>query len=123
MGGVRDGGDQGRVDHSRTEAQEGATQQPPLEATGRDGDEDPSRLRPRTRHDQALASPAVSKWSGRDLQCSPHRRVDGLQDPDTLDPEAEAGEEQGEDAPAHAVVKVIDEARLRAGEEVAVLEG
>ncbi len=53
----------------------------------------------------------------------PRPPVDGLEDPDLPHAEAEGGEEQGEDALAHAVVEVVDEPRLGAGEGVAVPVG
>ena len=72
--------------------------------------------------DQALAAPAIAQRPGRDLQDAPGRRIDRLQNADPLDAEAEAGEEQREDAPAHAVIEVVDEAGLRRGEQIAVAE-
>src|SRR5919205_1032355 len=44
VGVVRDGGDEGRVDHRRPQPQEQAAEQPPPEATARHGDEDPGGL-------------------------------------------------------------------------------
>ena len=64
----------------------------------------------------------VAQRAGGDLQGAPHGRVDGLEDTDPLHSETEGGEEQGEHAPPHAVVEVVDEPGLRTCEEVAVLE-
>lgn len=52
----------------------------------------------------------------------PGRGIDRLEDADALDAEAEGGEEQREDAPAHAVIQIVDEAGLRGGEEIAIAE-
>src|SRR4029450_9593713 len=87
------------------------------------GAQAPPRLHPHAAYDEALAPPAVAQGSGGDLQHAPDRRIDGLEDADALHPQAEGGEEQGEDAPAHAVVEVVDEPRLGGGEEVAVPVG
>jgi len=83
------------------------------------------RNRPANPHagdDQALAAPSVTQWTSCDLQDAPGRGIDRLEDADALDAEAEGGEEQREDAPAHAVIEVVDEAGLRGCEEIAVLE-
>src|SRR5829696_9833196 len=54
---------------------------------------------------------------------TPNHRVDGFENTDAPHAETEGREKDWEHAPAHAVVEDVDQARLRAGEEVAVLEG
>src|SRR5713101_4745553 len=71
---------------------------------------------------EPLTPPAVAQGTGSDLQEAPGRWVDRLENADPLHAEAERGEEQREDAPAHPVVEVVHEPGLRGGEQVAVLE-
>src|SRR5215208_6282057 len=123
MGAVRDGGDARRIDHSGPKAQKDATGKPPPEAPASHRGEDPAGLHPHAAHYEPPASRAVAQGAGHDLQDASNRRVDGLQDPDAPHLEPEGREVEGEYAPAHAVVEVVDQPGLRAGEEVAVLEG
>src|SRR5215212_3676147 len=52
--GVRDGGDEGGVDHGGPESEQGAPHDPPSEAPPKHGDEQRARLHPHAADDEAL---------------------------------------------------------------------
>lgn len=59
-----------------------------------------------------LRAPAITQGPGDRLTNAPNYGVNGLKDADTFDAKPERGEEEREDAPAHAVVEIVDEASL-----------
>src|SRR5262249_9496196 len=63
---------------------------------------------------------AVAQRTSHHLQNAPDRRIDGFENSDPLDAQSKCNKEQREDAPAHAVIKIIDEACLRGGKEIAI---
>src|ERR671932_1141330 len=89
---VRDGRDEGGIDHGCPEPKQDAAHDPPPEAPAKHGDEERGRLHPHAAYDEALASPAVAQGAGSDLQYAPDRRIGGLEDADALHPHAEGGE-------------------------------
>src|SRR5262249_61243024 len=60
--------------------------------------------------------------AGCNLQNAPGRRIDCFEDADPLHAQAEGREEERKNAPAHAVVEVVEESGLRGGEEIAITE-
>ena len=90
------------------------------EVPHRHGEEDSSRLHPHPRHDQA---PRPHRSLRGPVATCRGAQTAGYEDAYSTHAEAEVREEQGKDAPAHAVVEVVDEPCLGAGEEVAVPVG
>src|SRR3989337_3690621 len=122
MRGIGDGCYQAGLDHRRAEAEQKAADDPPLELARRRGEKQTGGLNPHAGDDQALAPPAIAQGTRGDLQDTPCRGIDRLEDADALDAEAEGSEEQWENAPAHAIVEIVDEAGLRGGEQIAIAE-
>ena len=119
---IRNHGEQARIDHRRTNAEQQAADEPPAELTARRGQKQADRLHPHAGDDQALATPAVAQRTGDRLKNGPDRRIGGLENADPLDAQTERGEVEREDSPAHAVVEIVDEPGLRSSEQVAVAD-
>jgi hypothetical protein len=107
VGHIADGGEQRRIHHCRPGAQDegaGGPRPEPLH----DGDEpDGGGLRPISGSDQPLAADPVGQSAGEELADTPHRRVEGGEDPDLRDRQSGAREEDRKDAPGEAVVEVV----------------
>jgi hypothetical protein len=123
MGSIRNGGDQARIYHRSPDAEEKAAGQPVFEFAGDCGEKQACSLDPHSSNDQALASPSVAQRTRRHLENAPGCRVHGLENADTFDAKSKGSEEQREDAPAHAVIEIVDKSRLRCREEIAIAEG
>src|SRR2546427_3421600 len=119
---VADGGEQGRIDHRRPQAEERRARRESREAR-RDGNSaDADCLDPHPGHDQPLAAEAVGERAGRELQDAPNRRVDCGEDTDATEAHVRGREEEREETPRHSVVEVVDQPRLADAREVAVAQ-
>jgi hypothetical protein len=105
--------DQAWVDHRGADPEQQAANEPIAECRRGGGQKQARRLYPHSADDQAFAAPTVAQGTCCNLQDAPGRGIDRLENADALDSEFERGEEQREDTPAHAVIEIIDEARLR----------
>src|SRR5713226_8943457 len=123
MGGIGNGGDQGRIDHGGACPEQDTRNEPPGKALRGCRQKETTCLNPHASHDQAFAAPAVAERSGNGLEDAPDSRIYGLENSDSLHSEPEGIEEQGEDSPAHAIVQVVDETCLGGCKEVSVSKG
>ena len=112
MGGIRDRRDQAWIYHRGADPEQHAADQPRRERRRHCGQQQARRLHPHAADDQAFAAPAIAQGARCNLQDAPDGRIDGLQDADAFDAQSERGEEQGKDAPTHAVIEIVDEPGL-----------
>src|SRR5262249_1691169 len=113
-------GYQARIYHRGADAEQQAADQPVLEVMCQCGEQKPCGLNPHPGDNQALSSPPVAQWTGRDLQNAPGRWIDRFENADPFNAEAERGKEQGKNAPAHTIVEIVNETGLRCGKEIAI---
>ncbi len=96
MRGVGNGRDQARIDHRRSKAEKKTADKPPFEPARGRGEKQAAGLDPHSGDDQTLATPAIAQGAADDLQDSPCRGIDRLQDAYALDAKPEGYEEQWE---------------------------
>jgi hypothetical protein len=123
MRGIGYGRNQTRIHHCGSKTEKQAADQPKFEFASKSRQEQGRGLNPHSGDNQARAPPAVAQRPGRDLENAPGRGINGLENPNALDPQSEPGEEQRKDAPTHAVIEIVYEPGLGRCEQIAVAEG
>src|SRR5205814_803956 len=70
------------------------------------------RLQQHSAHDQSLAAEVVADPASTQLSRAPDGRIGAGQDADLAEAEPVSGKEEWQQRPGHAVVEVVDHARL-----------
>ena len=114
--GVRDGGEQGRIDHRGADTeQQGGGQGGRERAVTGDKQAERARLQQHPATDQRLATRVVGEPAGHELAGAPDERIRGSDDCDLANARAVGCEVERGKAPDERVVEVVDEAGLATG--------
>ena len=122
VGDVADGGEEGRVDHGGADTEQRLGDGKAGERMRHRHAGDRGRLEPHAAGDEPLAADAIGPGAGDQLDHAPDRRIDGRQSGDLGDVEPREGEDQRKEAPRHAVVQVVDQARLAHARQIAIAD-
>jgi hypothetical protein len=120
---VADRGEQRRIHHRRADAEHHRARGEASESAGHEHEADPHRLHPHARGDEPLAPDPVGPRSREQLRDAPRRGIDRSEGRDLFDVHVRGREEQGEEAPRHAIVEIVDQARLADAREVSIAQG
>ena len=116
LAGIRDGRDQGRVDHRRTHTEQRGGGERGIEGAAA-GDEQPEGrgLDEHAADDQRLAAGVVGQPARHQLTGAPDDRIDRRDDGDLADAGAVGCQIERCEAPGECVVEVVDQPGLAAG--------
>ena len=113
LDGVRDGGDQARVDHRGASAeQDGGGERRPERAAAGDEQAERAGLDEHAERDQRLTAGVVGEPAGGELAEPPDGRVDGSDGADLRPAGAVRGQIERREAPGQRVVQVVDQPGL-----------